>query len=315
MRWRAGRTTAFSVARDRSGALVRAFVGDPLYVTGVGAIQAQRAARHTFRDLWDAEVGIYSQFGEDGILDYLCDAIGLARPRVLELGCGDYRECNSRFLAEYRCASVTMVDARADLVRSVRGLSAYYTTTLDPRQEWITPDSVTGLVESAREVHGGLDIVSLDIDGNDYWVAEQIDFTGVSIVVVEYQPLFGAHRRVTIPRNDHFDRSSAHYSWLYFGASLPAFIHLMDSRGFVFIGTNRPGNNAFFVAGAFADRVPLPKPDTADLAKYVIWTVREARDPEGTMTGESASAVLPILADLPLVDLETGLSTTVGAIG
>ncbi|MEI2717432.1 MAG: hypothetical protein V9E98_10615 [Candidatus Nanopelagicales bacterium] len=169
----------------------RELLRDPVFKNGVAAIQAQRAARPAFRHLWDAEVSVYSQWGEDGILDFLCDSLDLNRPKIIELGCGDFRECNSRFLAEYRSAGVTMVDGRKDLVASVRALPASIRTTLDPRQEWITPDTVGHLMASARNLHGRLDIVSLDIDGNDYWVAERMDLSGVSVVVVEYQPIFG----------------------------------------------------------------------------------------------------------------------------
>ena len=259
----------------------RELLGDPVFRGGVAAIQAQRSARSTYRDLWDAEVKVYSQWGEDGILDFLCDALNLARPRVLELGCGDFRECNSRFLAEWRSASVTMVDSRSDLIGSVRELPAYWRTTLDPRQEWITPDTVRVLQDSARQLHGGLDIVSLDIDGNDYWVAERLDLEGLRIVVVEYQPLFGDVAAVSVPPKDDFDRSTAHYSHLYYGASLRAFVDMMSSRGFRFVGTNRACNNAFFISVDDVQDFTLPIPDTDQLASYVRWTVRESRDERG----------------------------------
>jgi hypothetical protein len=292
----------------------RELLGDPVFRGGVAGIQAQRAARGSFQHLWDAEVSVYSQWGEDGILDFLCDAVDLDRPKVLELGCGDWRECNSRFLAEYRSAGVTMVDGRADLVKSVRALPAFVRTTLDPRSEWITPDSVGDLVGSARKLHGRLDIVSLDIDGNDYWVASRIDYTGVRIVVFEYQPIFGAERAVSVPRQDDFDRTSAHYSWLYYGASLRAFIDLMQARGFTFAGSNRSGNNAFFVADEFVDRLKLPLPDVEDLRPFVEWTVRESHDQSGHLTHLGARQGVRLIRDLPLIDVTDGSLTTVGDV-
>ncbi|MDZ7578796.1 MAG: hypothetical protein U0904_11585, partial [Candidatus Nanopelagicales bacterium] len=56
------------------------------FPTGVVGILAQKSARQNFRHLWDAEVSVYSQWGEDGILDYLCDHVDLPRPSCLELG-------------------------------------------------------------------------------------------------------------------------------------------------------------------------------------------------------------------------------------
>ena len=289
-------------------------MGDPVFRAGVAGIQAQRAARGTFQHLWDAEVSVYSQWGEDGILDYLCDAVHLDRPKVLELGCGDFRECNSRFLAEYRSSGVTMVDGRSDLVRSVRALPAFVRTTLDPRREWITPDSVGNLLSSARDIHGRLDIISLDIDGNDYWVAERIDYSGVQIVVFEYQPIFGPDLAVTVPRQDDFDRTAAHYSWLYYGASLRAFVDLMRERGFTLVGTNRVGNNAFFVADDHLGGVGLPRPSTEDLRPFVQWTVRESHDEEGRLTYLAAREGIELIRALPLVHLSDGSMTSVGAV-
>jgi hypothetical protein len=159
-----------------------------------------------------------------------------------------------------------------------------------------------------------LDIISLDIDGNDFWVAEQLDMADIRIFVVEYQPLFGADRAVSIPRQDDFDRTTAHYSWLYYGASLQAFVGLMASRGLTFVGSNRAGNNAFFVADQWVDRVGLPIPDRADLSPYINWRVREAHDQSGRLTFQSAREAAHQIADLPLVDVTDGTTTTVGAV-
>jgi YD repeat-containing protein len=284
----------------------REVLGDPVFRAGVAAIQAQRAARAGYRDLWDAEVRVYSQWGEDGILDFLCDVVDVPRPRVLELGCGDFRECNSRFLAEWRCASVTMVDSRSDLARSVRELPAYWRTTLEPLQEWITPTTVADIGQRARRRHDGLDIISLDIDGNDYWVAQGIDWTDVRVVVVEYQPLFGGAATVSVPRQDDFDRSRAHFSHLYYGASLRSFVDLFRDAGMAFVGTNRVGNNAFFIRDADVDRFPLPLPDTRDLARYTRWRVRESRDRRGRLTHLDYNDARRLIAHLPLVDTQTG---------
>src|SRR4051794_18496311 len=139
---------------------------------GMPAMLAQKAARPSFRRLWDAEVSVFSQWGEDGILDYLCDFLGLGRPSVVEFGAADFQECNSRFLAEYRNANVLAVDGRPDLESTVHKLFVGWRTTVEPVQAWITPDNADGLLTRARTAFGGVDIVSLDIDGNDYWVAE-----------------------------------------------------------------------------------------------------------------------------------------------
>jgi hypothetical protein len=293
--------------------LVRTRVLEQQLRQGMPAILAQKAARPAFRRLWDAEVSVFSQWGEDGILDYLCDFLGLGRPSVVEFGAADFQECNSRFLAEYRNANVLAVDGRPDLESTVKKLFVGWRTTVEAVQAWITPDNADALLNRARSAFGRVDVLSLDIDGNDYWVAESLDLTGVSIVVVEYQPLFGGALPVSVPRNDTFDRTKEHYSWLYYGASLRAFVQLFEARGFTLVGTNRPVNNAFFVRSDRLQDFPLELPDTAsDLAEYVDGHIRESRDRDGKLDHLSGRARVDVMAEMPLVNTSTGDRVTVG---
>jgi hypothetical protein len=282
------------------------------YRTGVGAIMAQKAARPTFRHLWDAEVPVYSQWGEDGILDYLCDFLDLSRPRAVEFGAGNFLECNTRFLAEHRSASVMAVDARPDLAATVASLRVNWCTTILPRQAWITPLTAPELMREARAEFGAVDIVSLDIDGNDYWVADSLPLDDVTVVVVEYNPLFGARDPLSVPRDDGFDRTQAHYSFLYYGASLRAFVTLLGERGLTFLGSNRAGNNAFFVRSTRLAGYPLPIPDPRDLGPYTDWRCRESRDRSGNLDFRTGRERIDVMAGLPLVDTVTGEVVPVG---
>jgi hypothetical protein len=303
-----------NVAVGGAKRLVRTRVLEQQLRQGMPAILAQKAARPAFRRLWDAEVSVFSQWGEDGILDYLCDFLGLGRPSVVEFGAADFQECNSRFLAEYRNANVLAVDGRSDLESTVKKLFVGWRTTVDAVQAWITPENADALLTRARTAFGGVDIVSLDIDGNDYWVAESLDLTGVSIVVVEYQPLFGGALPVSVPRNDTFDRGKEHYSWLYYGASLRAYVELFQDRGFTLVGTNRPVNNAFFVRNDRLEGFPLELPDpSADLSDYVDGRIRESRDESGKLDHLSGAARVEVMADMPLVNTATGDRLTVGS--
>ncbi len=116
---------------------------------------------------------------------------------------------------------------------------------------------------------------------------------------------------VSVPPKDNFDRT-AHYSHLYYGASLKAFIELFATRGLRFVGTNRCGNNAFFIRDAEVPLFPLPIPSASDLAPYVRWTVRESRDQKGRLTYLGAGPARAAIAGMPLVDTQSGRSLTVG---
>lgn len=281
------------------------FIAPSKILMGTAAVNQNKFYNKQFKNLWDAEVRVFSQWGEDGILDYLCFELGLVKPKVLELGSGNFTECNSRFLAENLNASVVAVDSRRDLIPTLESLPVYWKTSILPINMWITPKTIIEIQEKALDFLEKIEIISLDIDGNDYWVAKNLDLSDVKIIVVEYNPLFGSEKAVSIPRKDDFDRTSAHFSNLYYGVSLKAWTNHFGEHNFKFIGTNRVGNNAFFIAGDYANNLSIPLPNLSDLEKYVDWRVRESRDKNGRLTYLSNTDRQRLIADMPLVNLET----------
>lgn len=279
------------------------------YSLGQSSIIASRANYSNFQNLWDAEVKVFSQWGEDGILDFLCEKMGISKPKMLEVGAGNFRECNSRFLAENRNASVYLVDGRLDLITTAEKDPLIWKNHLFAVNTWVTPENIQSICKDAANKMGGIDIFSLDIDGNDYWVLDACPLDGVEIIVVEYNPLFGASLPVTVPRDDKFERRTKHYSCLYYGASLPAFISLLQDKDFAFIGTNRVGNNAFFIRSENLKKVSIKPSD--DLSVYVDWRIREARNVDGKLSFQSGFERVNEIRDLPLINLRNQWQITV----
>ena len=274
------------------------------FLIGQNAILASRSMSEKFQNLWDAEVKVFSQWGEDGILDYLCESLDLSKPKVLEVGAGNFSECNSRFLAESRNASVVAVDGRDDLISSMSKHSLMWKNHIFAVQEWVTPLNINKVINTARESMLGIDIFSLDLDGNDYWILEAANLQHVSIVVVEYNPLFGPKLSVSVPRDDKFDRTSKHFSWLYYGASLGAFIQILSHKGFVFVGSNRVGSNAFFVKEDLVKKIKLPLP--VDLSRHTDWRIRESRNYAGKLDYLSNHERMNQINEMPLINVMDG---------
>lgn len=279
------------------------------YFFGQNLILTSRANSANFVNLWDAEVKVYSQWGEDGILDYLCERSQISKPNVLEIGAGNFQECNSRFLAENRNANVFAVDGREDLIPSINRSHLRWKTHLFGYKSWVTPQNIGEIIKIATSSIGKIDIFSLDVDGNDFWILKAIPLMDFKIVVVEYNPLFGHSRAVAVPRDDYFDRKAKHHSCLYYGASLKAYKVLMESKGFKFVGTNRVGNNAFFVNKYFHSEFPLSVSE--DLSVYTDWRIRESRSTDGKLSLASGSNRVEQIALLPLIDIESGKEITV----
>jgi hypothetical protein len=269
---------------------------------GQTTLVASKSSHQTYQRLSDASFRVFSQFGEDGILDFLCDTLKIIRPKVLELGAGNFNECNSRALAEYRGAEVVAVDARKDLISSIKKLDLYWKNHIFPLETWITPESIKGIQDFAH--------ISIDLDGNDYWVAQAMDLTNIKIIVVEYNPLFGHKKAISIKRNDNFDRTKAHFSWDYFGASLRAYIHLFEKSGFCFVGTNLQCFNAFFIRLSEIDNLNFKV--EKDLSKFINGGMRDGRNLDSRLSYKSYFERVRDIENLPVVDVVTEKEIFIG---
>ena len=202
-----------------------------------------------------AEVRVHSQNGEDGILAYLLARIGPTTREVVEFGIGDGAECCAANLVLTFGWSAHLLEADAD---DAAAAAAFYAEHAGDRvhveHTAVEPDTVDALL--SQHVAPVFDALSLDIDGNDYWVLEALTAVRPRVIVVEYNATFGPERSVTIPYTRGFDRYRAHASGFYHGASLTALARLGERKGYVLAGCDSRGTNAFLVdaeaaAGAF----------------------------------------------------------------
>lgn len=273
-----------------------------LVLSGQAALNIRNSIDPCFADIREAELKVFSQWGEDGILDYICHKFKLRKPRMLEFGVGDFSECNSRFLVENRGASVVLVDSSKNLFPFVKRQDCYWKSTVIPINAWITVHNAQVLLESACFQLEGLDIFSIDLDGNDFWILKSMNLDVVKVVVAEYNPVFGPDLSISVPEEDDFDRNSKHASNLYYGASLRAFISLMTSKGFEFAGTNNAGSNAFFVKRDMFSLLKIEMPNLVDLSTYCDWRVRESRDENGSLTLLTGESRWDLIKHLPFVE-------------
>lgn len=244
------------------------------------------------------EFTVYSQHGEDGILQYLARSIELPNRTFVEFGVGNYRQANTRFLAVNDGWSGLVMDSDPDNIRQIRADPIFWSINVRAAHAFVTRENIDDLLRSNGMV-GEIGLLSIDIDGNDYWVFEAVTAVQPAIVVVEYNSRFGPDRAVSIPYDPAFDRRKAHPSGVYAGASLRALANLARRKGYAFVGCNSLGVNAFFVrsdllAGGLAEvRVE---------DGFVAGQFREARNEEGRLAFLDAAEEQAILATLPVVE-------------
>jgi hypothetical protein len=266
----------------------------------VGRIEARQLQELKSSEIFKHEFKVYSRWGEDGIIQFLVDNIPTYQPIFIEFGVENYLESNTRFLLEKNNWSGLIIDGSEHHVNYIKNDTIYWRHNVKAVHAFVTKANINDILID-NGVCGDVGLLSIDMDGNDYWVWEEISVVNPAIVVIEYNHRFGKDRAVTIPYDESFVRSQAHYSMIYYGASLKALWLLGKRKGYVFVGCNSAGNNAFFVR---KDIKPQKIEELTVQEGYVPGKFREARDPQGNLTYLSLEEEKKILEDLPVVDVE-----------
>jgi hypothetical protein len=223
-----------------------------------------------------------SQTDEDGILLYLFSVLGTANKTCVEVCAGDGIECNTANLILKHGWHGLLVDGdRANVERGTRYYSRSKDTFIYPPRlvhSWVTRDGINDLL-SANGFSGEVDLLSLDLDGIDYWVWQSLEVINPRVVVLEYQDILGPERSWTVPYSDDFSASG--YPTTdgmpnFAGASLAAFVKLGRQKGYRLVGVNRYGFNAFFVREGLGEGL-LPDVEADECFGHpkVIWGMRE----------------------------------------
>lgn len=196
------------------------------------------------------ELKVYSQHGEDGVLAYLFSKIGLTNGRFIEFGIEDGTQCNTACLSLHFGWQGLLLEGDPNLARRAGSFYAKRlgsdATNVRVENAFITAENVNEIFQQ-NGYSGEIDLLSIDIDGNDYWVWKAVETVSPRVVCIEYNSVFGPTRSVTIPYDPAFERRKKHEGGLYYGASLAALTKLAKQRGYILVGCESHGVNAFFV--------------------------------------------------------------------
>jgi hypothetical protein len=252
------------------------------------------------------EFKVYSQWGEDGIIDHLVCNVSISENSFVEFGVENYTEANTLFLLKHRNWRGLVIDGSSTNVEAIRKSDTYWQYDLHADASFITKDNINEII-SRNGFSGDIGLLSVDIDGNDYWVWDAISCINPRIVVSEYNSLFGPSAAITTPYSSDFFRTVAHPSNMYYGASISALNHLAERRGYSLVAGNSVGNNVFFVRNDCLGSLKRQSPQDA----YVQAGFREARArDDGHIDGLHFAARQSIIKHLPVIDVTTGLQLT-----
>lgn len=266
----------------------------------LGRVEARQLADRASSQLSDNEFRVFSQWGEDGIIQFLLRHIDIENKTFVEFGVEDYVEANTRFLLTNNNWTGLVIDSNGEGIERLRGSLLCWGYGLKAAQSYITAENINEILKS-NGFTGEIGLLSIDIDGNDYWVWRAIDVINPVIVIVEYNHRFGSDAAVTIPYDKDFQRGSGH-PLIYFGASLRALCEVGASKGYAFVGCNSNGVNAFFVR---RDKLPAQIKELSPAEGYVGGKFNEAQDEQGRFIQSSAEEERLLLMDQPLVKVES----------
>jgi len=207
----------------------------------------RRLTRHGFK--------VYSQCDEDGIIQEIFRRIGTTNRVFVEFGVETGSECNSVKLLVEGWRGLWLEGAPQYCQEIVARFRPFMEQRrLAVTQAFITAENINDLIGrndligqncllESGGLRGEIDLLSIDIDYNDYWVWKAIDVISPRVVVIEYNATLRPPLSLVVP----YDPTATWQSNNYHGASLEALVRLGDSRGYRLVGCNYAGSNAFFV--------------------------------------------------------------------
>ncbi len=186
---------------------------------------------------------VFSQGDEDGIISEIFRRIGTTTRRFIEIGVYEGVECNTAWLLHLGWGGVWIdADSRALAVARSNTAQFHATGQLATIQRYI---DIQNANQSIEEIHGSTecDLLSIDIDYNDYWVWQAITNIKPRVVVIEYNARWAPPAEITV----EYDTTRSWVGHCHFGASLAALHRLSETKGYSLVACTMSGVNAFFV--------------------------------------------------------------------
>lgn len=242
---------------ERSKRLARRILG-PAERQSVDVGPASQVAQRVLFEMWRyneaprswKEVGfrVYSQNEEDGLLLYVLSRIGMGDRRCIEIGVLDPVGSNTTNLIVNWGWNGLLIEGDPDAAARIRAWYARHPDTwvFPPRvaSTWLDTSNVNKVLAD-NDCDDPVDLLSIDIDGIDYWIWKAIELRP-RLVIVEANEVWPADKAVTVPNDAMFARERV-FDSEYLGASVAAFVKLGREKDYRLIGTIRHGYNAIFL--------------------------------------------------------------------
>jgi hypothetical protein len=222
-------------------------------------IMAQLFSVDKMPKIIDTGFKVYSQFDEDGILLYIFSIIGFTNRKVVEICCGTGSECNTaNLIINHACYGLLFDGDGNNISIAKKFFQENKSTWLLPpicKHAWITKDNINDLIKE-EEFIGDIDLLSLDIDGIDYYLWNSIEIISPRVFICECHNIVPDDMAITIPYKEDFSYTSKdNYHEEFRSVSPLAMIKLSKRKGYRLIGAHKYGFNLIFMRNDIGNNI------------------------------------------------------------
>jgi len=211
-------------------------------------------------------------------------------------------ESNTRFLIMNNNWKGFVMDGSEQSMDRLKNQNWYWKYSLKQKAVFITKENINELLAETKFKNIGL--LHIDLDGNDAHILNELELKDLnpSILIMEYNAVFGKERPISVPYEKDFFRTDKHYSNLYFGASLPALTHIANNKGYGLVGCNLAGNNAYYVRKDLLNETIKEK--TIEEA-FVLSKFRESRNEDFSLSYLDGKERYEMIKGLSVINVKT----------
>ncbi len=191
------------------------------------------------------EVKIFSQSGEDGIIQFILSKIRSKNRSFVEFGCENYVESNTRYLMFNDNWKGLIIDSDKENIKEIKESYYFWKFELTAICSFISKENIREIINK-NGFAKNLGILSIDIDGNDYWILKEIKDLSPDIIICEYNSLLGSEKAITLKYNKNYRREINSINKINYGVSIQA-IHKILKNEYILVYGNSFGNNVFYV--------------------------------------------------------------------
>ena len=227
----------------------------------------------------DIEFYGFSQGGEDGFVLLLCRLLNIKNG--IEFGTEDWKQSNLRLATKIYNLKTGLIDGSIKNIYKIKRSNDYYFNNIYAISSWITEKNILPTIQGLmlKMKIDYLDLISIDIDGNDFYVLKKVIPLKPKVIIIEVNDIYCSEMKASTPYKKDFFRYNFHYSGTIYGASYNLIKGYLEENKYKLFAQVTSGNNLFFVDEDYWEKVE--EFSSCELRAFKKFSYRESLDKNG----------------------------------